>query len=252
MSPKGNDQNPGTVNAPFLTIEKARDAVRLLRKSLPDQAVTVYIHNGIYPIEKALKFTAEDSGNEKAPVIYQAVEGETPVLRGSKPVKNWELLRDDAKLNILNTSVRKKVYVADLKLAGISDFGDPIETGKRPELFCNGQLQTLARWPNNGFVKAGLVKGLTELPPIYIKVRGTKEGIFQYTNPCQNSWANENEACLEGYWYWDWSDEFQKVKKIDVNNMILALQEPYHNYRIALFDKRLPGRTIWEGWHPPD
>ncbi len=188
VSPDGNDQNSGIVNAPFLTLEKARDAVRLLRKTLPDQAVTVYIHNGVYPIENVLLFSPEDSGNEKTPVIYQAMEGETPVFRGSKTLKNWELLKDEAKLNLLNTSVRKKVYVCDLKLAGISDFGDPIEIGKRPELFCNGQLQTLARWPNKGFVKAGLVKGQTELPPTYINVRGTQEGLFQYTDPYQNRW----------------------------------------------------------------
>ncbi|GAB1450698.1 hypothetical protein MASR2M47_07540 [Draconibacterium sp.] len=230
VSTEGNDQNPGTINAPFQTLEKARDAVRLLRRSSPDQAVTVYIHNGVYPIENGLKFSPEDSGNEKAPVIYQAMEGETPVFRGSKPLKNWELLKDETKLNLLNASVRKKVYVSDLKLAGISDFGDPIEIGKRPELFCNSQLQTLARWPNKGFVKAGLVKGETELPPNYTKVRGTREGIFQYTDSHQNGWKNENEVCLGGYWYWDWSDEFQKVKTIDSDNMILSLQEPYHNY----------------------
>lgn len=125
VSTEGNDQNPGTINAPFQTLEKARDAVRLLRRSSPDQAVTVYIHNGVYPIENGLKFSPEDSGNEKAPVIYQAMEGETPVFRGSKPLKNWELLKDETKLNLLNASVRKKVYVSDLKLAGISDFGDP-------------------------------------------------------------------------------------------------------------------------------
>ena len=90
------------------------------------------------------------------------------------------MLDNAEKLKLLSPEVKGKIYVTNLNSAGISDFGDPTEIGKRPELFCNGQVQTLARWPNEGFTKAGLATGKTELPPTYIKTHGTKEGVFEY------------------------------------------------------------------------
>lgn len=43
LSPNGNDTNPGTQELPFLTLEKARDAVQALQKSSPQHAdITVF------------------------------------------------------------------------------------------------------------------------------------------------------------------------------------------------------------------
>ena len=230
ISPDGNDQNAGTQTAPLKSIEKARDIVRVLRKGSPDKTVVVYLGGGIYPVEHPVVFTTDDSGNKNAPVIYKAKEGEKPVFTGSKMLKNWEVLKDETKLGLLDPAVRGKVYSVDLKSAGITDFGDPTELGKRPELFCNQQLQTLARWPNKGLTFAGKVKGETELPPTYIKVRGTKEGIFEYLDKHQNRWNNEKDAGVGGYWYWDWSEECQQVGKIDTISQTICLREPYHQY----------------------
>jgi hypothetical protein len=230
VSPTGNDLNNGTRTAPLKTIEKANEMVRVLRIKSPEKAVVVSVSGGVYQLEKPVILTSEHSGSKDAPVIYKAVEGQKPVFTGSVLLKNWKQLSNPEKLKILAPEVNGKVYVTDLKAAGISDFGDPTDIGKRPELFCNGKLQTLARWPNNGFTKAGLVKGKTALPPTYTKERGTVEGIFEYTSKMQDRWSNEKDVRLGGYWYWDWSDEFQKVGKVDTNTRTLYLKEPYHNY----------------------
>lgn len=39
----GDDRNPGTVEEPFATLTRARDAVRERRKEKPEQGVTVLI-----------------------------------------------------------------------------------------------------------------------------------------------------------------------------------------------------------------
>jgi hypothetical protein len=97
-------------------------------------------------------------------------------------------------------------------------------------LYCNGKLQTLARWPNKGFTNAGLAKGATELPETYMKVHGTVEGDFEFTDDRQKRWINEEDVRLGGYWYWDWSEEYQKVGKTDTLNKIISIAKPYHNY----------------------
>jgi hypothetical protein len=230
VSPNGNDTNSGNETKPFQTLEKAKESVRLQLTKVPGKSIVVNIKGGSYYLENPVVFTAEDSGTENAPVVYKAVEGEEPVFAGSRELKSWQVLNNAEKLKLLTPEVKGEIYVIDLMSAGITSFGDATEIGKRPELFCNGQLQTLARWPNEGFVKAGLSKGKTELPLTYVKVHGTKEGVFEYLNNWQNRWANEKDVRLGGYWYWDWSDEFQKVGKIDTRTKTFYLQEPFHKY----------------------
>jgi len=230
ISSSGSDSNSGTKVLPLKSLEMAKAIVRSFRKETPNEKVTIYVEDGFYQLEKPLVFTAEDSGTENNPFVVKAFGKGTPTFTGSRELRKWQILTDQAKLKLLSPEAKGKIYVTNVKEAGITDFGNPIEPGKRPELFCNGQLQTLARWPNIGFTKAGLVKGATELPPTFIKKRGTKEGVFEYTDKRQNRWANEKEICLGGYWFWDWADEFQKVSKIDSLSKILYLTEPYHRY----------------------
>jgi len=230
VSPAGNDADAGTFDKPLQTLEGARKAVQALRAANSGKKVTVYFKDGVYPLEQAVRLTAEDSGSEQAPVVYRALDGATPVFTGGKALTQWTKLKEAPELERLALPVRDKIYVTDLTAAGITDFGDPTDAGKRPELICNGQLQTLARWPDNGFVRAGKVKGATLLPKTYIAERGTKEGVFEYMDAYQDRWAQEDDVRLGGYWYWDWSDQFQKVERWDATARIVHLSEPYHGY----------------------
>ncbi|HWS01291.1 MAG TPA: right-handed parallel beta-helix repeat-containing protein, partial [Prolixibacteraceae bacterium] len=179
---------------------------------------------------KPVVFSVEDSGNDKNPLIIKASGKGKPVFSGSRKLSQWHVLNNPGKQKILPAEVKGKIYVASLRDAGITNYGNPIEPGKRPELFCNQQLQILARWPNHDFAKAGLVKGKTELPPTFKNKRGTKEGVFEYAGKRQSLWANEKEAVLGGYWFWDWSDEFQVINRVDTLAKILYLTEPYHRF----------------------
>ncbi|MDR3262484.1 MAG: right-handed parallel beta-helix repeat-containing protein [Tannerella sp.] len=230
VSPEGDDRHSGTQAQPLQSMERAKLAVRALLKKNPGQKVTVCFKGGIYPLERAVKLTSEDSGSPQAPVVYKAADGETPIFTGSKAVAQWTKLTDAEMLAKLTPSVRGRMYVADLHEAGITDFGDPTDAGQRPELICNGQLQTPARWPDEGFVRAGLAKGATVLPQTYIAVHGTKEGVFEYLDAYQDRWAEEEDVRLGGYWYWDWSDEFQKVGRWDAEQRVACLREPFHSY----------------------
>lgn len=230
VSPKGDDRNPGTKSSPFKSLEGARNVVRLFKKSNPDRPVLVRIRGGIYPLEKAVMFENQDSGSEKGRIVYQAMPGEKPVFTGSKVLEKWAILKDQQALSKLDPSVRGKVYVTSLTKAGISNFGDPTQLGARPDLYCNQQLQTLARWPNSGFVKAGRALGKTELPPTYIAQKGTREGMIEYLDKRQNRWVQEKDARLGGYWYWDWSDEFHPIERIDTLTGTIQVREPYHRY----------------------
>jgi hypothetical protein len=75
VSTSGSDTaGDGSKKAPFLTIDRARLAVRQ-GAFRGVQTVTVNIEPGTYTLSSALAFDSNDSGSKSAPVIYQAAPG---------------------------------------------------------------------------------------------------------------------------------------------------------------------------------
>jgi len=79
LSPTGSDDWSGTLSernaqgtdGPFATLERARDAVRDLKRSKSTDIV-VLIRKGTYRLEKTVVFGLEDSGKGKSTVTYAA------------------------------------------------------------------------------------------------------------------------------------------------------------------------------------
>lgn len=226
----GDDANDGSKNRPFATVAAAQHAVRAYRSQQPDTRVTVYIGEGVYRLTEPIRFTAEDSGTEDAPIIYAALTDTPPIFTGGETIRNWTLLTDATEQRRLAPSARGKVYVADLRGTPVKNFGDPIEAGNRPELFSNGKLQQLARWPDEGFARSGKARGTTPTHPTYLKLEGTKEGVFEYLDPRANRWVDEQDIRLTGYFYFDWAEVFHEIEKIDTIVQTIYMKEPYHPY----------------------
>jgi hypothetical protein len=87
ISPTGNDNNPGTIEQPFLTLEKARNEIRKTKA----KGVTVFLRGGIYKLDSTFILSSNDSGTKDAPICYVAYPGETPIITGGRKIKNWEL-----------------------------------------------------------------------------------------------------------------------------------------------------------------
>ena len=80
VSTSGNDENSGTKDSPFLTIEKAVEAVRNIDKS-GKNGITVCIEAGEYRVS-SLNFTKDDSGTKECPVTYCSYNGEVIINGG--------------------------------------------------------------------------------------------------------------------------------------------------------------------------
>jgi hypothetical protein len=223
VSPQGNDANPGTESQPFRTLEAAQDAAR---KSDRSQKMVVWLRNGVYQRDRPFELTAQDSGRHGKPAVYRAWPGETARIVGGKAVRRWRLVTDEAILRRLAPDARGEVYQADLKTLGLRDYGQA--KGGGLELFFGDEPMTLARWPNEGFVR---IVGLIE--PDTINVRGTKgskTGKFLYEGDRPKRWVDEKDVWVHGYWFWDWSDERQKVEAIDPERRVISVAPPYHRY----------------------
>ncbi len=105
VSPSGNDSNPGTLAAPFLTLTAAQAAVRALSGSMTGDIV-VYLRAGVYPLSAPLTFGTQDSGTNGFHVIYEAYNNEVPVISGGVPVTGWTLVSGNIYSAPLNRSTK--------------------------------------------------------------------------------------------------------------------------------------------------
>ncbi|WP_238392532.1 hypothetical protein [Paenibacillus antri] len=128
IAPNGSDSNAGTVESPFLTLERAREAIRSLKATsgLPQGGVTVYLRGGEYERTQSFLLDERDSGAADARITYKAYPGESVTLTGGMKLdKSWFVpVEDPVVLNrIVSVEARGKVLQADLASRGITDYG---------------------------------------------------------------------------------------------------------------------------------
>ena len=91
----GSEFGDGSQQNPFDSIERAQEAVRTVLQSGPQQQdIVVKIGGGTYELDRALSFTAADSGKNGHVVRYEAVDGGTPVISGGRAVTGWTAVTD--------------------------------------------------------------------------------------------------------------------------------------------------------------
>ncbi len=247
VSPLGNDDNSGSIEEPFKSIEKAQSAVRILKQKngIPQGGITVYLRKGVYPIQRTIRFTGKDNGEEGAPVIYCAYPGEEVLLNGGKVVDNFKPLYDKEAKSRIKAKYHSKIWQADLKALGITNYGKikPTGFGRKfqptgMELFFNGAPMTLARYPNEGnWIRIKSVPQTGKL--VYAGEKGVIRfglpsgrhyGRFVYNGDRPSGWQKDDDIWLHGYWTWDWADSYVKVKRIDTNKKEFILDKPHGVY----------------------
>lgn len=120
----GSDGNPGTFARPLASLDGARQAVRSSGR-LGREPIEVRFRAGVYRLPKTVVFTAADSGSATAPVLYRAETGAEVVISGGKQLTlTWQPI-------------------------GRGIFSAAVPPGLNlDELFVNGVLEWMARYPN--------------------------------------------------------------------------------------------------------
>ena len=186
VATNGDDTTPGTLEKPFATLERARDAVRVSRAGKPYVEATleahIVVHGGTYRLAKTLVLEPLDSG-----LVIENAPGERVVLSGGRVVTGWEAVRDG-------------IVKADVSKLGLPDL-------KFREIYCDGERQHWARVPNfdpksprrGGFLRnAGLVEPNTktkfryregELDPAGWKQRAGAWVVFHDSLNYRQTWS---------------------------------------------------------------
>ncbi|MFE9453939.1 RICIN domain-containing protein [Streptomyces sp. NPDC006739] len=121
----GNDSNAGTSTAAaFKTIQAAQAAVRAVNGNMAGDIV-VNLRGGTYPLTASISFGSGDSGTNGHTVVYQAYNGETPVITSGRAITGW-------------ASATNGEYKA------------PVGTLDFRQMYVNGVRATRARYPDVG------------------------------------------------------------------------------------------------------
>lgn len=121
----GSDSNSGTSTATaFKTIQAAQAAVRGANANMPDD-IAVNLRGGTYSLTSPITFGASDSGTNGHTVVYQAYNGETPVISSGRTINGWSAVGNG----------EYKVSVGSLNFR---------------QLYVNGVRATRARFPDLG------------------------------------------------------------------------------------------------------
>ena len=129
VAPTGDDAAQGSAEAPFRSLERARDAIRAARKeAASSDPVAVVVEPGVYALAKPFVLAKPDGGTAEAPVVYRSAEPGKAILRGSVPIMGF-------------APADGGVLTADVKPAGLG--GKPFKL-----LFWNGRRMEMARYPN--------------------------------------------------------------------------------------------------------
>jgi len=227
VSPKGNDNNDGSKNKPFATIQKAQEEVRKLKKSTINGGIAITLKNGIYNITDTISLNKADSGTKNTPIIYRGENRGKVTLYGGKQIKGFTLVTNKEILDRLPETARGKVYECNLKAQGITDYSEIKPRGfsypvpnETLELFFNDEPQTLSRYPNKGFldIKSLVASGnITKGEPSIIEYEGNEP----------ERWTKAKDMWIFGYFKYLWADGTVKVSSIDTTNKTLIMKKAY-------------------------
>ena len=211
-SENGDDKNPGTIDAPFATIQKARDTIREVRTSenLPSGGITVYIRGGVYAQYETLTFTEEDSGTADCPITYKNYNGEKVLISGGYVLDPDKFVTPDQSVldRIQTEDARSKLLAYDLGAAGV-DYRTALDFVNEAKvvnsiLFYGGERAWPGRYPNyvDGEQRYLLFENYSDSP----------RSFYDSDHRVKN-WSEESikNAGLYGMFEIDWSTSYGHI-----------------------------------------
>lgn len=252
VSPDGNDSSDGSFGSPFLTLEKARDAVRALDKT-GRTGVTVAVMAGEYRTN-GFVLTEADSGAPDCPINYRAYGDGEVVLNGGVTVAPSEFrpVSDSAALDRLSDDAKEHVVCADIKALGITpdDYGRICAIGSYntaanydggayvgpiySELFVNDIRCSLARYPDEGWLQTGEVvkmghgresNGSKTRDDNWDNISDPESDIYRIDAQLAdriNSWKTLDDVWMFGFFKYTWADASSPVGYFDYEKRELS------------------------------
>lgn len=244
VSPRGNDAwtgrlsvaNDARTDGPLASLAKARETIRTLRQQgALTGPVTVWLRGGTYYLTQTFTLEQADSGTPDAPITYRAMAGERPRLVGGLPITGF-------------TPHRQSILKADVGKQGFRGVAFQ-------QLFCNGQRQHLARYPNFdprdpigggwAYVAGTLCEKYHDRPDD--SKRRLAQAMFDVRN-----WQRPTEGKVLVFPRYNWWNNYLPIAEVDPKSGILTLGadasyalRPGDRYYVSGLEEELDAPGEW-------
>lgn len=226
----------GSAEAPFKTIVEAMNKLKEIRSQygLGDNGIRITLMGGEYEAESALSFSGKEmSGTLLQPIVISAYPGEEVKIKGSKKadislasVSEDERIPESAKGKVLEIPL-------GFDTAPVELFSYANPATKYTGVIYNGAAQTLAKYPNSGYLTTAEVYdkdgesiaiGDTER---WSEIKNNENYVWLNVKGADVSkWSTAGNAYLEGYWYKYWTYENAKLLEVDQDNSRVKMSLP--------------------------
>jgi len=211
VNPKGNDSWSGTLkkankqntDGPFVSIEKAKQAIRTLKQTNTfNDKVTVNIATGRYYLSQPLNFNLMDSGLAGKEVLWQGESGAQVTISAGMPItcKKRDATFWDCPLTKMPAST---TYFDTARIKGNTP---------KFELYVNDQKMELARWPDHDWAHIKL--------PLDQK---TQFSVMETMPILSGDITAAQVHIFPGY---DWYDQYLGVDSVDKTTNSIKLSSP--------------------------
>lgn len=243
VSATGNDSGNGTQKNPFLTIEKARDFLRIKKISGEKGPYSILLRGGDYYFSQSLKFDERDSELTISPLKDEVVRFTGGITIESQKAKSVEGSSNE---KIFPKNNRSHILMVNLKELGITNYGKLAQVGSGHipicswmELFINGKPGHLSRWPNDSTIAIGkVIDNGTASPNNKSETLGGK---FIYPGNRPSKWHKSDDVWIFGFFKYGWADDALELASIDTLAKTFTTLQP-HSYG---FSSGAP----WNAWY---
>ena len=183
---------------------------------------TVSLEKGVYEVTKTLEFK---ENNIKVFGNGSTVKGSVRV-----PVSGEGIVEIDLKscgitdLGRFGEGPYEDFWKAEVSVPKphLTDLGPGLE------LFYEGELMPVSRYPESGFIR--ITEALGETPKMFKNERnGSSEGIFRCGDDKIKDFKDKDELLLVGYWNADWATQRHTVKSVSEDGVI-EVNKPWHTF----------------------
>ena len=217
VATNGDDAWSGTLSAPsvdktdgpFATLLRARDELRKHKQKAAGAAkggFAVTVREGVYPLSETFTLTADDSGSADARIVYEAYEGEKPVLIGGRSITGF-------------VPHKGKILKADVGRQGFQGV-------YFRQLIFDGKRQHLARFPNYDPADpyAGgwsYVDGKDV--PMYARTAGEDKRTLRVKPDDLHEWARVEEGEVLIFPRYNWWNNILRIESLDRQARVMKL-----------------------------
>ena len=210
IAPDGSDANSGTIDKPLLTLQRARDAVRTLKREKGFTGpVEIILREGVYYLSETLVLEPVDSGLPDAPITWRSASGERVILSGGREFEgNWQ--KDAGGIWHIDLHETKE-WIRNSEIAEVYR-SKPEGPWHFRQLFVNGQRSARARYPN-----------ADEQNPFLYATGGSMEHVQLPDGQVRANWGKESDAQINIVANWRFFNQWNDVVAVDSEKSVLHI-----------------------------